>query len=433
MAKGSSGSDPYSTAYGGKGQFSGGGGSVSGGGKGQYSGGGGPAGGYGGKGQLSGSGASGGGGKGQLSGSAPAGGGAKGQSSGGGTSGGYGGKGQSSGGGSVSGGGAKGQSSGGGTTGGGGLKGQSAGGGGLVVAGGVKGQSSMSPISTAATSLEKLRTALHNGAGHISATNRSGLSSGVVQNGRELTAREAQWQLDRARTTSDWFGRQARTAMRKAATADNPYKAGAYTMQANAALRGRGDADDRADALSEQMAGSMLDNLTRPMRVAVGGGGPKGNDLKGAGNANDPNALLAQLDQSLSGDKPILPPGPLSDQAREIMSSVRSALAQAKAGGAGSSLEQSGDLFTRFIDALSPKPSQPAMPTPAAAATDMPNELPSLRMVALSGGGGQIPAYDYNGMTVFLGDDIDTNDATAVRGRIDETNDLIDMMNEAYA
>lgn len=285
----------------------------------------------------------------------------------------------------------------------------------------------------AATSLEKLRTALHNGAGHISATNKIGVSSGVTGiGGRELTAREAQWQLDRARTTSDWLGRQASTAMRKAATADNPYKAGAYTMQANAALRGQGDADDRADALGEQMAGSMLENLTRPARIAVGGGGPKGNDLKGAGNPNDPNALLAQLDQSLSGDKPILPPGPLSDQAREIMSSVRSALARAKAGGAGSSMEQSGDLFTRFIDALSPKPTQPTMPMPTAA-TDMPNELPSLRMVALSGGGGQIPAYDYNGMTVFLGDDIDTNDATAVRGRIDETNDLIDMMNEAYA
>lgn len=281
--------------------------------------------------------------------------------------------------------------------------------------------------------LSKLSAALNGGAGHIAATNKIGMSSGVEQNGRELTASEAQWQLDRTRTSSDWLGRQVHTAMRKAATADTPHKASAHNMQASAALRAQGEADKRADDLSEKMAGSMLENLTRPARVAVGGGGPKGNDLKGAENPNDPFALLAKLDQSLSGEKPVLPSGPLSDQAREIMSSVRNALTQAKAGGAGTQPAQMGDLFTKFMEAISPKPTQPAMPTSAAATTSTPDELPSLRMIALSGGGGQVPAYDHNGMTVFLGDDIDMNDVTAVRGRIDETNDLIDMMNEAYA
>ena len=37
-----------------------------------------------------------------------------------------------------------------------------------------------------------------------------------------------------------------------------------------------------------------------------------------------------------------------------------------------------------------------------------------------------------NDREMLLGDDIDVNDAAAVQKRMDETNDLIDMMNSAY-
>ena len=101
------------------------------------------------------------------------------------------------------------------------------------------------------------------------------------------------------------------------------------------------------------------------------------------------------------------------------MSSVRSALAQAKAGGAGSSLEQSGDLFTRFIDALSPKPTQPVV-QPAA---------PRIAMTSV-GGGREMPTYDYNGVSVELGGGIDMNDADAVNGAMAFNNQIVDWMND---
>ena len=192
--------------------------------------------------------------------------------------------------------------------------------------------------------------------------------------------------------------------------------------------------------------GKGLDTPTAPVPAGAPSGVLAGmqktvaapsNATGGGSTPTDPSAMLAQLEQSLSGNKPVLPPGPLSDQAREIMSSVRNALTQAKTGGAGMQPEQTSDLFAKFMEALTPKPQQPITPTPNATpgaqpAPVTPGLSPLVKMITPSGGGSQLPAYDRNGTTVFLGDDIDLNDTAAVQGRINETNDLIDMMNSAY-
>ena len=94
----------------------------------------------------------------------------------------------------------------------------------------------------------------------------------------------------------------------------------------------------------------------------------------------------------------------------------------------GSSLS---DLYKSLSSPSAPGAPQPQPATPPAVQPTAPQQ-PVVKMVAPAGGGKQLASYDHNGMSVLLGDDIDVNDAAAVQKRMDETNDLIDMMNSAY-
>jgi len=76
-------------------------------------------------------------------------------------------------------------------------------------------------------------------------------------------------------------------------------------------------------------------------------------------------------------------------------------------------------------------PTTTPVPAPTAP-SPTPTPAPQIKTVAL-GGGKSAPAYDYGGSTILIADGIDVNDPAAVQNYMTETNDLIDMMNEAYA
>lgn len=76
-------------------------------------------------------------------------------------------------------------------------------------------------------------------------------------------------------------------------------------------------------------------------------------------------------------------------------------------------------------------PSTPQSPATKTPDPQMP-QMPAITMVAPSGGGAPLAGYDYKGSRVLLGDGIDVNDAEAVRARITENNELIDMIDSAY-
>lgn len=106
----------------------------------------------------------------------------------------------------------------------------------------------------------------------IPAGNSIGMSSGVfTPQGRELTAGEANWQLGKAASTAAWYGRMANTALRRAATADDPRLAYGYLNQARAAELGQANMNKQFNNLNEMMAGSALDQLLSQRGVEAGG------------------------------------------------------------------------------------------------------------------------------------------------------------------
>ena len=116
----------------------------------------------------------------------------------------------------------------------------------------------------------------------------------------------------------------------------------------------------------------------------------------------------------------------LLDEARRtvnrLMRGVRAGTLDGASPQAPSAPEMSiADMMTQRL--ATPKPTSPQPAAPG---------VSPVVMLTPSNGGRAMPSYNYNGMNVLLGDDIDVNDMAAVQKRMAETNDLIDMMNGAY-
>lgn len=141
----------------------------------------------------------------------------------------------------------------------------------------------------------------------------------------------------------------------------------------------------------------------------------------------------------VANTQPPASPSALAPRYQNALGIMRQAALAARRGiGSGdvaAAKTASNAALARLVDSLRANPSQEAQPGPGASA---PPQLPAapgaipVRMFSPAGGGRAVPSYERNGDTVLLGDDIDMNDGAAVQRRIAETNDLIDMMNNAY-
>ena len=109
---------------------------------------------------------------------------------------------------------------------------------------------------------------------------------------------------------------------------------------------------------------------------------------------------------------------------------------------------QNPDAISRIVASLRGAPAEPTanvqanagQPTTGAPAQTLPGaktapapvaQMPQVTTFQL-GGGRSSPAYEYGGNAILIDGDVDTNDPVAVRKYMDDTNNLIDMINSAY-
>ena len=152
-----------------------------------------------------------------------------------------------------------------------------------------------------------------------------------------------------------------------------------------------------------------------------------------------PSSLAPQPASPETAAPPAAAPAPAPDQRSQILEGARRFVnemmrgVRSGYGGAPQQPQQPQTLGDMLKGLVSGEGAAPSAPAPTSPAPTSPALSPSpVKMMTPLGGGRAFPTYDHNGMTVILGDDIDVNDAAAVQGRMSETNDLIDMMNNAY-
>lgn len=278
----------------------------------------------------------------------------------------------------------------------------------------------------AGENLEELRNLM--GAGHdIPAGNLSGMRSGVFQNGRELTAAEGLWQQRNAEAHADYNQRKADRETRRALNVD-PSRSGAATSLASIYKERAGKYDDLANNLMEARAGSAVSAIRNrldtvgygddPVKKGSDGGATPRNDPAAPAPPDQPQDALSALAQPSAAPEPNVG-GPFAALYEKAMAAVKGAL-KAPSGA------PYGDGLSQLASSLGGAASAPAASAPTASP-----QMPPLKMVA--SGGTSMPAYEYGGNTILLGDGIDANDASAVQDYMNNTNRIIDMMNAAYA
>lgn len=284
----------------------------------------------------------------------------------------------------------------------------------------------------AGENLEELRNLV--GAGHdIPAGNLSGMRSGLSKDGRELTASEGLWQQRNAEAHADYNQRKADRETRRALNVD-PRRSGAATSLASIYKDRAQTYRDSAKNLMEARAGSAAsairnrldtvgygDDPVKKGRIAyasIDGGATPRNDLAAPAPPDQPQDALSALAQQSAAPEPNVG-GPFAALYEKAMAAVKGAL-KAPSGA------PYGDGLSQLASSLGGAASEPAASAPTASP-----QMPPLKMVA--SGGMSMPAYEYGGNTILLGDGIDANDASAVQDYMNNTNRIIDMMNAAYA
>lgn len=252
--------------------------------------------------------------------------------------------------------------------------------------------------------LQKLQNLVDAG-NKVPAGNLSGMRSGVSQNGRELTAAEAAWQQRNAQVQGD-------------------------DKKAEKIANARYDAMSRAirhfsDSIGHAVYGDDPVKKGRIVYASIDGGATPRNDLAAPAPPDQPQDALSALAQQSAAPEPNVG-GPFAALYEKAMAAVKGALKAPSGAPYGDGLSQLASSLSGAASAPAASPSAPAAPAPTASP-----QMPTLKMVA--SGGTSIPAYEYGGNTILLGDGIDANDASAVQDYMNNTNRIIDMMNAAYA